>query len=96
MLDCGLTLQSVLRFLPLSYVPLSRLQNLPTWMPNETFDVDLEGVSLPILSLWQNYKSTTMKIYGFPFARLPVELLRLLFYSSYSFLRCHRHLFRLP
>lgn len=45
MLDCGLSMQSVLRFLPLSFVPLTRLQNLPNLTLPEVADVDLEGVS---------------------------------------------------
>lgn len=44
MLDCGLSMQSVLRFLPLSFVPLQRLQNLPNLTLPEAGDVDLEGV----------------------------------------------------
>ncbi|KAK9744742.1 Metallo-beta-lactamase superfamily [Popillia japonica] len=43
MLDCGLSMQSVLRFLPLSFVPLQRLQNLPNLTLPEAGDVDLEG-----------------------------------------------------
>jgi integrator complex subunit 9 len=43
MLDCGLSMQSVLNFLPLSFVPSSRLLNLPNWMPTDVSDSDLEG-----------------------------------------------------
>lgn len=46
MLDCGLSMQSALNFLPLSFVQSSRIQNLPIWMPNDVTDADLEGVSL--------------------------------------------------
>lgn len=45
MLDCGLSMQSVLNFLPLSFVPSSRLLNLPNWMPSDVADTELEGVS---------------------------------------------------
>jgi hypothetical protein len=45
MLDCGLSMQSVLNFLPLSFVPSSRLLNLPNWMPTDVSDSDLEGVN---------------------------------------------------
>lgn len=51
MLDCGLSMQSVLRFLPLSFVPLTRLQNLPNLTVAEAGDVDLEGVSYIYTSL---------------------------------------------
>lgn len=43
MLDCGLSLQSVLNFLPLSFVATNRLLSLPTWMPQDVADPDLEG-----------------------------------------------------
>ncbi|XP_019872294.2 integrator complex subunit 9 [Aethina tumida] len=43
MLDCGLSMQSVLNFLPLPFVPSNKLQNLPTWMPPDVSDPDLEG-----------------------------------------------------
>ncbi|XP_031353559.1 integrator complex subunit 9-like isoform X2 [Photinus pyralis] len=43
MLDCGLSMQSVLNFLPLSYVYSNRLHNLPVWMPNDGGDTDVEG-----------------------------------------------------
>ncbi|XP_017785950.1 PREDICTED: integrator complex subunit 9 [Nicrophorus vespilloides] len=43
MLDCGLSMQSVLNFLPLPFVATNRLLNLPTWMPNDVVDADLEG-----------------------------------------------------
>ncbi|KAF5285910.1 hypothetical protein FQA39_LY04371 [Lamprigera yunnana] len=43
MLDCGLSMQSVLNFLPLSYVYSNRLHNLPMWMPTDGVDPDLEG-----------------------------------------------------
>lgn len=39
-------MQSVLNFLPLSFVPTNRLINLPHWMPpSEVSDSDLEAVS---------------------------------------------------
>lgn len=44
MLDCGLSMQSLLNFLPLSFVPSNKLMNLPNWMPSDTSDPDLEGV----------------------------------------------------
>lgn len=44
MLDCGLSMQSVLNFLPLSFVPTNRLSNLAHWMPPDLSDPDLEGV----------------------------------------------------
>lgn len=43
MLDCGLSMQSILNFLPLSTVPSNRLSNLSTYMPNDV-DPELEGV----------------------------------------------------
>lgn len=46
MLDCGLSMQSVLNFLPLSFVPTSRLLNLSHWMPPDVSDAELEGVLL--------------------------------------------------
>lgn len=51
MLDCGLSTQTVLNFLPLPLVPSARLNNLPGWMPRDVSDPQLEGVSLA-------YKST--------------------------------------
>lgn len=45
MLDCGLSMQSVLNFLPLSFVPTGRLLNLSHWMPPDVSDPDLEGVT---------------------------------------------------
>jgi hypothetical protein len=46
MLDCGLSTQTVLNFLPLPLVPSARLNNLPGWMPRDVSDPQLEGVSL--------------------------------------------------
>lgn len=43
MLDCGLSAQTALNFLPLPLVPSSRLANLPAWMPQDTVDIQLEG-----------------------------------------------------
>lgn len=43
MLDCGLSMQSILNFLPLPFVPSNKLSNLPNWMPSDTTDPDLEG-----------------------------------------------------
>jgi hypothetical protein len=51
MLDCGLSTQTVLNFLPLPLVPSARLNNLPGWMPRDVSDPQLEGVS-------SAYKST--------------------------------------
>lgn len=45
MLDCGLSMQSVLNFLPLSFVASNRLLNLPVWTHPDLTEVDLEGVS---------------------------------------------------
>lgn len=44
MLDCGLSVQTVLNFLPLSFVPSSRLLNLANWIPQDAADPELEGV----------------------------------------------------
>ncbi|ENN70832.1 hypothetical protein HUJ04_004963 [Dendroctonus ponderosae] len=43
MLDCGLSMQSLLNFLPLSFVPSNRLLNLSNYMPPDVSDPDLEG-----------------------------------------------------
>ncbi|XP_050294936.1 integrator complex subunit 9 isoform X1 [Anthonomus grandis grandis] len=43
MLDCGLSMQSLLNFLPLSFVPSQRLLNLNGYMPPDVSDPDLEG-----------------------------------------------------
>ncbi|CAH1979174.1 unnamed protein product [Acanthoscelides obtectus] len=43
MLDCGLSMQSLLNFLPLSFVPSNKLMNMANWMPCDTSDPDLEG-----------------------------------------------------
>lgn len=43
MLDCGLSTQSVLNFLPLPLVPNSRLNSLLNWMPRDVSDPNLEG-----------------------------------------------------
>uniref|UniRef100_A0A1B6MCP8 Beta-Casp domain-containing protein n=1 Tax=Graphocephala atropunctata TaxID=36148 RepID=A0A1B6MCP8_9HEMI len=43
MLDCGLSAHTALNFLPLPLVHSARLSNLPTWMPRENSDPDLEG-----------------------------------------------------
>lgn len=43
MLDCGLSMQSALNFLPLAYVPSARLINLTNWMPQDGTEPDLEG-----------------------------------------------------
>nr|CAH7765744.1 unnamed protein product [Callosobruchus chinensis] len=43
MLDCGLSMQSLLNFLPLSFVPSNKLSNMANWMPSDTTDPDLEG-----------------------------------------------------
>ncbi|KAK6619622.1 hypothetical protein RUM43_012379 [Polyplax serrata] len=43
MLDCGLSAQSVLNFLPLPLVHSSRLSNLPSWMPRDCMDSQLDG-----------------------------------------------------
>lgn len=58
MLDCGLSTQTVLNFLPLPLVPSARLNNLPGWMPRDVSDPQLEGVSFA-------YKSTLdYSLYG--------------------------------
>lgn len=46
MLDCGLSMQSALSFLPLAYVPSARLINLANWMPQDGTEPDLEGVCI--------------------------------------------------
>lgn len=43
MLDCGLSMQSVLNFLPLSFVPSNKLLSLSNYMPPDVTDPDLEG-----------------------------------------------------
>lgn len=55
MLDCGLSMQSVLNFLPLSFVPTNRLLNLPHWMPPDVPDPDLEGVILKLKIALRNH-----------------------------------------
>ncbi|CAG2057815.1 unnamed protein product [Timema podura] len=42
MLDCGLTAQTVLNFLPMPLVPSTRLDSLPGWMPRDCSDSQLE------------------------------------------------------
>lgn len=44
MLDCGLSMQSVLNFLPLSFVQSNKFLNMPVYMPNDVVDTELEGV----------------------------------------------------
>lgn len=56
MLDCGLSAQSVLNFLPLPLVHSSRLSNLPSWMPRDCMDSQLDGVSF----LFVNKLKTTV------------------------------------
>lgn len=46
MLDCGLSMQSLLNFLPLTYVPSNKLMGLSNWMPSDISDADLEGVNM--------------------------------------------------
>lgn len=46
MLDCGLSVQTVLNFLPLSFVTSTRLLNLSNWVPHDSTDPELEGVCL--------------------------------------------------
>ncbi|KAL0267847.1 UNVERIFIED_CONTAM: hypothetical protein PYX00_010000 [Menopon gallinae] len=43
MLDCGLSAQSVLNFLPLPLVHSPRLSSLPSWMPRDCVDSQLDG-----------------------------------------------------
>ncbi|XP_014246665.1 integrator complex subunit 9 [Cimex lectularius] len=43
MLDCGLSAQTALNFIPLPLVPSSRLANLPGWMPRDSVEPHLEG-----------------------------------------------------
>lgn len=58
MLDCGLSAQSVLNFLPLTFVNSSRLSNLPSWMPRDYTDSQLDGVSC---TLFRRKKRTRSK-----------------------------------
>lgn len=51
MLDCGLSMQSLLNFLPLTYVPSNKLMSLSNWMPIDISDADLEGVNVNFLNL---------------------------------------------
>lgn len=51
MLDCGLSMQSLLNFLPLSFVASNRLLNLNNFVPPDVSDPDLEGVSIEIFIL---------------------------------------------
>lgn len=46
MLDCGLDINSALHFLPLPLVSSKRYSNLPTWVPRDGSDVQLDGVSI--------------------------------------------------
>lgn len=43
MLDCGLTAQTVLNFLPLPLVQNARLQSLPNWIPSREHDAQIDG-----------------------------------------------------
>ncbi|KAF4523843.1 hypothetical protein B566_EDAN016808 [Ephemera danica] len=43
MLDCGLWAASVLNFLPLTLVPSQRISSLPSWVPRDCADPQLEG-----------------------------------------------------
>lgn len=43
MLDCGLTAQTVLNFLPLPLVQSARLQCLPNWIPSRDHDAQVDG-----------------------------------------------------
>ncbi|TMW40740.1 hypothetical protein DOY81_014180, partial [Sarcophaga bullata] len=43
MLDCGLTEQTVLNFLPLPFVQSMKLSNLPNWIPNREHDPQMDG-----------------------------------------------------
>ncbi|CAH0380737.1 unnamed protein product [Bemisia tabaci] len=43
MLDCGLSAQSILNFLPLPLVPSPRLGSLSNWLPRDCNDPQLEG-----------------------------------------------------
>lgn len=49
MLDCGLSMQSVLNFLPLPFVPSNKFLNLNNYMPPDVSDPDLEGVIVNLL-----------------------------------------------
>lgn len=44
MLDCGLSSQTILNFLPMPLVPNARLTNLPTWNSRDLGETQLEGV----------------------------------------------------
>lgn len=48
MLDCGLSAQTALNFIPLPLVPSTRLSNLPSWLPRESVETQLEGVKMLI------------------------------------------------
>ncbi|XP_055845527.1 integrator complex subunit 9 [Episyrphus balteatus] len=43
MLDCGLTEQTVLNFLPLPFVQSFKLSNLANWIPNREHDQQMDG-----------------------------------------------------
>lgn len=43
MLDCGLTAQTVLNFLPLPLVQSARLQGMPNWIPSRDHDAQVDG-----------------------------------------------------
>lgn len=49
MLDCGLSMQAVLNFLPLSFVQSNKFLNMPVYMPNDVADPELEGVQTAFL-----------------------------------------------
>lgn len=44
MLDCGLTAQTVLNYLPLPLVPSIRFASLPNWVPRDP-EMLIDGVS---------------------------------------------------
>lgn len=47
MLDCGLSMQSILHFMPLPMVPSAKFNSLPTWLPRDNHqDWQIEGVGL--------------------------------------------------
>lgn len=55
MLDCGLSMQSILHFMPLPMVPSAKFNSLPTWLPRDNHqDWQIEGVGL--INMCEIYK----------------------------------------
>lgn len=60
-------MQSLLNFLPLSFVASNRLLNLNNFVPPDVSDPDLEGVSIEILDkLVSTFKVKNLKIISKP------------------------------